>query len=75
VTHPGQPCAAVCAKGQRPGGLEGLEELVGLEEGAQGEGVEQAEGQHQGQQHVAVAGHGGRSMAVGEAGLLSKRTR
>lgn len=37
-------------KGQLPCGLERLEELVGLEKGAQGQSVCEAEGQQQGQQ-------------------------
>jgi hypothetical protein len=41
--YPGQPGAAVGAKGDAPCGLEGLEVLVWLEEGAHAEGVDEAE--------------------------------
>lgn len=41
--YPGQPGAAVAAKGNAPCRLECLKVLIGLEEGAHAEGVEEAE--------------------------------
>ena len=43
LAYPGNPCAAPCAKRDLPGRVEGLEELVGLEEGLDAEGIEDAE--------------------------------
>jgi hypothetical protein len=45
--YPSDPSIAGVAKGQPPGRLEGLEELVGLEKGAQRQCVYDAESQQQ----------------------------
>lgn len=41
--YPGQPGAAIAAKGHAPCWLEGLEVLIGLEKGAHAEGIDEAE--------------------------------
>ena len=47
--YPCDPCLLLAAEGELPGGLEALEEVVGLEEGAQSQGVDDAEGQERGE--------------------------
>jgi hypothetical protein len=47
--YPSDPGIAGLAKGQAPGGLEGLEVLVGLEKGAQSQGIGDAECKQQGE--------------------------
>lgn len=42
-TYPGYPGPVARTKGDLPGGLEGLEELIWLEKGAQNKGIEQTE--------------------------------
>lgn len=48
-THPGDVRSAVGTKGGGPGGLEGLEVLVGLEEGPDQRGVDETEEQQRGE--------------------------
>lgn len=44
ATHPRQPGALIIAERDLPGRLQGLEELIGLEEGSDDKGIEKAEG-------------------------------
>ena len=50
--YPGEPGIGVRAKGKLPRGLERLEELVGLEKGAQGQSVCEAKGEQQSKKRV-----------------------
>ena len=58
VPFPGYP-AGGGGEGETPGGFEGLEVFVGLEEGAEGEGVQEAEGEEEEKEEGGGDGGGG----------------
>lgn len=72
-TYPCEPRAAVGPKGEAPSRLQGLEELVGLEEGGEIPGIDEADdedvpqgnggdarlGLERGRRSASVAGHDG----------------